>query len=215
MILGFRLLLSLGDVKLKQIDYSAFFSKFLITEYNAKEAWCVDINYQHEIDATEGEGTLHFRRSIDTVNANVVLFMDVLEHVDDDIALLTSYINKVPKNAKFLISVPAFQFLWSSHDVFLEHRRRYTLREIEKIAQRAGLTVRRGAYYFAAVLPIAATLRIAEKIYCGKNKHPKSQVQQHDTLTNEILATLCSIELNILKYNRVAGLTAFCLAENS
>ena len=45
--------------------------------------------------------------------------------------LLRHYAAKVPSGAHFLVTVPAFRFLWSGHDVFLEHKRRYTLAEIE------------------------------------------------------------------------------------
>ena len=58
--------------------------------------------------------------------------MDVLEHVDNDAGLVRHYATKVPSGAHFLVTVPAFRFLWSGHDVFLEHKRRYTLAEIEQ-----------------------------------------------------------------------------------
>ena len=44
--------------------------------------------------------------------------MDVLEHVADDLALLKEYVDKARPGTAFLITVPAFQFLWSGHDDF-------------------------------------------------------------------------------------------------
>ena len=52
------------------------------------------------------------------------MIADVLEHVDDDLALLRQYAAKLGEGGRIVITVPAFSFLWSGHDVFLEHRRR-------------------------------------------------------------------------------------------
>ena len=56
----------------------------------------------------------------------VILLMDVLEHVDDDVGLLRAYAEPARPGTRFIVSVPAFSWLWSAHDEFLEHRRRYT-----------------------------------------------------------------------------------------
>ncbi|MCK2087413.1 class I SAM-dependent methyltransferase [Thauera aromatica] len=159
------------------------------------------------------EKRIHFRRHIDHIDADLVLLMDVLEHVDDDVDFLELYAEKVPTGARFLISVPAFYFLWSSHDIFLEHKRRYTLSQIENIAIRAGLTVLRGAYYFGAVFPIAAAIRLFGRITKSRNIPDRSQLSPHNPITNSILATICRLELPLMKFNRAAGLTAFCVAE--
>jgi len=193
---------------------SGFFSKYLLANSTAKEAWCVDISYDDNSDAVEAGKPIHFKRSIDVVDADLVLLMDVLEHVDADVDLLRDYINKVPSGALFLISVPAFKFLWSGHDVFLEHRRRYTLSQIEDVAWRAGLTVKRGTYYFGTVFPIAATIRLTEKLFRRNTQKSHSQLKRHHPITNEILAFICQMELPLMLQNRLVGLTAFCLAES-
>lgn len=140
--------------------------------------------------------------------------MDVLEHVDDDLALLSDYVGKVPSGSGFLITVPAFSFLWSAHDDFLEHKRRYTLNQLESVVKQAGLTVKQGNYCFSTVFPIAATLRLAGKLRAGARAEvPRSQLKTHHPVVNRILAGLCSIERPFMPWNRLAGLTAMCLAE--
>jgi 2-polyprenyl-3-methyl-5-hydroxy-6-metoxy-1,4-benzoquinol methylase len=114
---------------------SGFFSRYLLQCTGAKYACCVDVSYAVESDSTEEGKTIQFRKSIEAVDADLVLLMDVLEHVDDDVGLLSEYVGKVPAGARFIVSVPAFRFLWSKHDEFLEHRRRYTLREVERIVE--------------------------------------------------------------------------------
>lgn len=190
---------------------SGFFSHHLLTHSAAGEAWCVDISYDADSDATAAGKPVHYRREIGAVDADLVLLMDVLEHVDDDVGLLKAYVDKVPSGSRFLMTVPAFRFLWSGHDEFLEHKRRYTLPQLETVALEAGLTVKQGAYYFGLVFPIAATLRLLPK--GAQPSPPRSQLKQHPALVNAFLKVLCSVELPFMGANRLAGLTVFVLAQ--
>jgi SAM-dependent methyltransferase len=192
---------------------SGFFSKKLLSNTSVKEAWCVDISYEQDSVTAESGKPIYFRRSIDKVNADLVLLMDVLEHVEDDVGLLKNYVNKVPSGAKFLITVPAFQFLWSGHDLFLEHKRRYQLNQMEDIVRQAGLTVKYGAYYFGAVFPIAVAIRLASNLFQRGRAKAQSQLSQHHPFVNGALATMSSAEMPFFLHNRVAGLTVFVLAE--
>lgn len=194
---------------------SGFFSRKLLADTEAQEAWCVDTGYSEPHDAVENGKPVHYRQSIGKVNADLVLLMDVLEHVDDDVGLLRSYQEKVPRGAKFLISVPAFQFLWSSHDVFLEHKRRYRLNQIEVCTRNAGLQVLKGAYYFGGVFPLAAISRLGGVKSRSGHLPAKSQLIQHHPMVNKALSTLCEAELPVMPWNRWVGLTAFCLAQKS
>ncbi|CRL48324.1 class I SAM-dependent methyltransferase [Pseudomonas sp. URMO17WK12:I11] len=190
---------------------SGFFSHHLLSHSSASEAWCVDISYDADSDASTAGKPVHYRREIDAVDADLVLLMDVLEHVDDDVGLLKAYVDKVPSGSRFLMTVPAFRFLWSGHDEFLEHKRRYTLAQLETVARAAGLTVQQGTYYFGLVFPIAATLRLLPK--GAQPSPPRSQLKLHHPLVNTLLKTLCNIELPFMKANRLAGLTVFVLAQ--
>lgn len=191
---------------------SGFFSRALLDRTGATTAWCVDISYPQDSDELAGSKPIHFRRSVEQLDTDLVLLMDVLEHVDDDVGLLADYVGKVPSGSHFLISVPAFQFLWSDHDIFLEHKRRYRLHEIEAVAQKAGLEVLRGSYYFGAVFPIAASLRLLERGRGHAERQPRSQLKRHSPMVNAMLNALSAVELPALAFNRFAGLTAFCLA---
>jgi 2-polyprenyl-3-methyl-5-hydroxy-6-metoxy-1,4-benzoquinol methylase len=205
----------LGDMPIRRIldvgAGSGFFSHHLLTHTDAHEAWCVDISYPADSSATSACKPVHYRRSIDSIDADLVLLMDVLEHVDDDLGLLKSYVDKVPSGSRFLMTVPAFQFLWSGHDDFLEHKRRYTLAQFETLAGDAGLTVQRGAYYFGAVFPIAAALRLMPQ--GSPTAQPQSQLKLHHPWVNSVLKTLCRLELPLMGRNRLAGLSVFVLAQ--
>ena len=118
---------------------SGFFSRHLLAETAAESALCVDIGYTRECDDSVAGKPVLYRRDTGPTDCDLVLMMDVLEHVDDDRGLLRHYAGKVPAGAHFLVTVPAFRFLWSGHDVFLEHKRRYRLGEIEAAMREAGL----------------------------------------------------------------------------
>lgn len=203
-----------GAVPTRILDVGAgsgFFSRYLLAHTTAQEAWCVDISYQADFDERENDKVVYYRRSVGAIDADLVLLMDVLEHVDDDVALLKDYVDKVPRGSRFLITVPAFNFLWSEHDDFLEHKRRYSLGQLEEVVQNAGLAVKYGAYFFGIVFPIAATLRLTQKA-SSEGCPVRSKLTRHHPIVNTVLKSLCNIELPLMKFNRIAGLTAFCLA---
>jgi SAM-dependent methyltransferase len=206
-----------GAVPTRILDVGAgsgFFSRHLLAHTTANEAWCVDIGYDADSDASEAGKAVHYRRSVDAIDADLVLLMDVLEHVDDDVALLKEYVDKVPPGSRFLITVPAFNFLWSGHDDFLEHKRRYTIVQLEEAVRNAGLVVKHKAYYFGMVFPIAATLLLAQKAR-GDRSPARSKLARHHPMVNAVLKLLCNFELPFMKFNRAVGLTVFCLAEKS
>jgi 2-polyprenyl-3-methyl-5-hydroxy-6-metoxy-1,4-benzoquinol methylase len=186
---------------------SGFFSRHLLAN-GAQSALCVDVGYERSRDETVGGKPVLYRRDCDATDCDLVLMMDVLEHVDDDVGLVRHYATRVPSGAHVLVTVPAFRFLWSGHDVFLEHKRRYTLAEIERTLRDAGLEVVRGAYYFGAIFPLAAVVRLATR----SDPTPRSSLRKHGTLANGLLAAACAIELPFLPLNRLAGLSAFVLA---
>jgi len=187
---------------------SGFFSRHLLAN-GAQSALCVDVGYEQTWDETVGGKPVLYRRDCDATDCDLVLMMDVLEHVENDAGLVRHYATKVPSGAHFLVTVPAFRFLWSGHDVFLEHKRRYTLAEIEQTMRSAGLDVVRGAYYFGAVFPLAAAVRLATR----SDPSPRSSLKKHGALTNGLLAAACAAELPLFPLNRLAGLSAFVLAK--
>lgn len=192
---------------------SGFFSSYLLENTSVQEAWCVDINYENDSDTLHCNKPVHYRRSIEQTDVELILFMDVLEHVEDDIALIREYVNKVPQGTRIVISVPAFQFLWSNHDIFLGHKRRYTLKKMIEIIESSNLLFIDGSYYYGFVFPIAATLRCSQKIKIINNNEIKSQLKKHNPAINFILKNLCKIELPVMRYNKFTGITVFCLAE--
>ena len=191
---------------------SAFFSKMLLRRTPAATAICVDPGYAEERTDTEHGKPIVFRRASPVGDADLVLLMDVLEHVDDDVGLLRAYAEPARSGTRFVVSVPAFSWLWSPHDEFLEHRRRYTLNQILRVMSDAGLTPVAGFYFFGALFPAVAIDRLWRRWWTSAKK-PASDLRRHHPLTNRLLTSICVAESAVARHNRAFGLTAFAVGE--
>ena len=89
-----------------------------------------------------------------------VLLLDLLEHTDD-LAALAEARRVVRPGGWVLVSVPAYQWLWSFRDADAGHLRRYSRRGLEDIVRRSGLDVERVTYYQWALFPFLAVMRLA------------------------------------------------------
>ncbi len=65
--------------------------------------------------------------------ADAVLLLDVLEHVEDDVLLVSELLAEMKRGAYLLLIAPADPALWGSHDRGFEHYRRYTLERLRRI----------------------------------------------------------------------------------
>lgn len=190
---------------------SGLFSRALLRRTDAARAVCVDPGYAADHDDDVRGKPLLFRRAVGQSAADLVLMMDVLEHVADDRALVASYVARVGPGTRFLVTVPAFRWLWSRHDVLLEHHRRYTLREVEQALSAAGLRVTRGCYFYAGVLPLAAVSRKLGDLL--RPRAPaRSQMADLPAPVSALLTAICGIELGVMRHNRLGGLTACVVA---
>jgi SAM-dependent methyltransferase len=191
---------------------SGFFSRMLLRDTSAKSAICVDPRYAKDWSEIHFTKPITFRRASPIGDVDLVLLMDVLEHVDDDAALLRELAISAKPRTRFIVSVPAFSWLWSKHDDFLEHRRRYTLNGLLGVLSAAGLIPVAGFYMFAAVFPAVAAQRLWKRRWRAAQT-ATSDLRQHHPWTNAILTRLCLAESAVARHNRAFGLTAFGVAE--
>lgn len=77
---------------------------------------------------------------------DLVTGLDVVEHLDDDIAGLREMCRVLSPDGRAVLFVPAFMFLWGVQDDISHHRRRYTLPELRQRLRDAGLTIERASY---------------------------------------------------------------------
>ena len=81
------------------------------------------------------------RLPVALASMDLVIAMDVLEHLDDDRAAMVAWAATLAPGGRLLVTVPADPALWSAHDVAVGHRRRYVAVELRALAEAAGLSV--------------------------------------------------------------------------
>lgn len=167
---------------------SALFSKELIKQNPKLKCFAVDTGYEDEINERSME-QLSFHKQLSDQKADIYLFTDVLEHVLDDRSMLLEYVNTAPLGSAFLLTVPAHMSLWSGHDVFLKHYRRYSKVEFEKLILSTGLRIEKSKYIFSILFPFAYLIR-----KLPRNRRTESQMKTTNILLNYLLKKLLKLE---------------------
>jgi len=89
---------------------------------------------------------------------------DVIEHIQDDRAALASIARKLRPGGKFILTVPAHQWMWSAHDVVNHHKRRYSKRGLKELIDSSPLKLERIGYFNSLLFPLAIAERGASKL---------------------------------------------------
>lgn len=95
---------------------------------------------------------------------DLVCAFDVLEHIAGEGAALKEWTRVLKDDGAIIITVPAYQWLWTDHDVSLHHVRRYTKKRLVKAARQAGLKPAKKSYAIVFSLPLVVGFRFLNKL---------------------------------------------------
>jgi len=95
---------------------------------------------------------------------SLILLLDVLEHLREPAAALRRARDLLEPNGRIVITVPAFRWLWTEHDVINEHLTRYSRRTLEALVAGADLEVRSSRYFFYWTVPVKLAIGGVERI---------------------------------------------------
>jgi SAM-dependent methyltransferase len=95
---------------------------------------------------------------------DLICFLDCLEHISDDVGTLEHMHGLLAPGGSILVTVPAYQWLWSAHDNFLHHQRRYDRASLTKCAQAAGYRIERVTYFNTLLFPLAVAVRLCDRL---------------------------------------------------
>jgi SAM-dependent methyltransferase len=121
----------------------------------------------------------------------LICALDVLEYVEDDLAALRGLHSRLTPNGRVLLTVPAYMFLWSYHDVAVGNRRRYARSELAALAVKAGFTTAYSTYFNTFLFPMVAIARAINRI---THRVEKSDVRTPARAVNAVLRAILSCE---------------------
>lgn len=196
-----------------------FIARNLFSGLDTKEITAVDIHLSDELMeelACLPDGVQYRRELPENGLYDLVLLLDILEHLEDDRGFLANLVaGHLAPGGKVLITVPAFQTLFSRHDAFLGHYRRYTLGELVGVARGGDLDIIGSGYlFFSLLLPKLILFRLLTR---GKETTGVGQwrrgtyvstfVEKILDMDNRLLLAASRLGMNI------PGLTGWVLCE--
>jgi SAM-dependent methyltransferase len=99
----------------------------------------------------------------DSATFDLSVSLDVIEHLEDDVGALRELRRVTKPGGALLVTVPAYQWLWSGHDEINHHHRRYSRRVLLAAAQSAGWREESSTHFNSLLLPAAILLRALER----------------------------------------------------
>ncbi len=149
---------------------------------------------------------------------DLAVMFDVLEHVEHDYDALLALNQRLSPQGKLMLTVPAFEFLWSAHDVIHHHKRRYSLAPLVRLVERAGYKVTFASYINFWLFPVIATLRVLDRIsgnrLIGKKKDGNAELKVPFSPLNWALERLFASECRLMDIMRLPfGVSIVLLAE--
>jgi 2-polyprenyl-3-methyl-5-hydroxy-6-metoxy-1,4-benzoquinol methylase len=134
-------------------------------------------------------------------SAYLVTMLDVLEHVKDEHDVLKKIHTALADNGYLLVTVPAYQFLWSEHDVALHHFRRYTARRLRSVLKENGFDVIRASYIITFSFPLVLGYRILKGAFNMFSKRtPKTSHVYLPSSLNNLFIKFLETESHIVNH---------------
>jgi SAM-dependent methyltransferase len=123
----------------------------------------------------------------------------VVEHCEDDRRALEELTRVLAPGGRLLLSVPAYQWAWSEHDVRAGHHRRYTRPALERLVEGSGLTVLRSTYAFGAVFPFFLAERALREVRRRTGRRAQQRLTPVSPATDRLLMRLSAVDRRVLR----------------
>lgn len=196
-----------------------YISRCLFEHLQKKELTAVDINLSDEwiLELAKLTRGIKYQRGMPLEGEyDLVLLLDVIEHIKSEKDFLANIVDRfVVGKGKILLSVPAFQSIYSRHDVFLGHYRRYNLKGLDELATACGLKVLSAGYLFCTLL--LPKLVLYKLLSIGKDSDGVGNWNGGKVITNFIEKILNIDNRLLISASRlgihIPGLTGWVLCE--
>ncbi|MDP2684186.1 MAG: class I SAM-dependent methyltransferase [bacterium] len=135
---------------------------------------------------------------------DMVTSLDVLEHIQDDNTAIQEALRVLKPGGMYVVTVPAYQALWSQHDVSMHHIRRYLKSELLSKLNKVGFEIDYHTYFIMLSVPIRILQILKDKLF--KNNLSRDKVSnkvEYSGPVNSFLLFLLRIEKIMLRYVKV------------
>ncbi len=158
-----------------------------------------------------------------TQPATLILLMDVVEHISDDHGFLQDLRDRpcAGQDTRWLITVPSYGWLFSEHDRFLGHHRRYSIPRLHELLAAVGLSPLESGSWFVSLFAIRALQVVRERLL-GAAKGGTTDVAawRGDDRTARLLATILTLDgsagVSLARVGlRLPGLSSFAICRTS
>jgi len=118
---------------------------------------------------------------------DLITAFDVIEHLDEPIESLKAFRERLVFDGQVVVTVPAFQFLWTRHDEQLHHKRRYTRLQLVSHLSAAGLRVTFASYFNSVLFPAVAGVRMLQRMFPSRFDTGESDLEETSEPVNFVL----------------------------
>jgi len=125
-----------------------------------------------------------------------VVLLDVLEHIDDDLAALDAAASQMKPDGRMVINVPALPWMWSVHDEVNQHKRRYLAGGLRELIRGAGLKTSLIRYWGSFPVPLAFLERQSKRLL---GKEQSYRVPIPSPRVNSLCRQLLRTEFSLTK----------------
>jgi 2-polyprenyl-3-methyl-5-hydroxy-6-metoxy-1,4-benzoquinol methylase len=147
----------------------------------------------------------------DRFRVKAALLLDVIEHIEDDVAVLKAAREIVEPDGRVVITVPAHMWMWSAHDVVNHHKRRYSKAGLKVALARAGLEPVKLTFYNMWLFPLLAARKLIDRMLSHDSAHLTDQ--QPNRAVNTILRNIFASERHLLRaVNLPVGVSLLAVA---
>jgi SAM-dependent methyltransferase len=158
------------------------------------------------------DGSLPFNLNVDRESFDLVVLLDVLEHVEDDVGSVAEIWKAIKPGGVLIMTVPAFQFLWSRHDELNHHFRRYDKSTLVRLLSSQSFNIEKASYFNSILFPLALLQRLWQKIYPPAD----AGINVPDNMVNSFLLRIFGLERYWLRYMSIPfGLSLIVVARKN